>query len=62
MKIATSANRASRAAAKKAARTEDRLRLESGECPAVLQRENSIFPADFFKNAKISNISRVVGR
>lgn len=62
MKIASSADRASRAAAKKAARREDRLRLESGESPAVLQRENSIFPEDFFKNARISNLSQVVGR
>ena len=62
MKIASSADRASRAAAKKAARREDRLRLEGGESPAVLQRENSIFPADFFKNARISNLSQVVGR
>jgi len=62
MKSASSANRSSRAAAKKAARREDRQRLENGESPAALQRENSIFPAGFFKDAKISNLSQVVGR
>jgi hypothetical protein len=55
MKAASSANRQSRAAAKSASRRDDRQRLANGESPAVLQRENSIFPADFFKRAKISN-------
>jgi hypothetical protein len=62
MKVASSANRSSRVAAKSAARREDRMRLAKGESPAALQRENSIFPADFFKKAKISNLSEVVGR
>ena len=48
MRSASSANRASRAVAKKAARREARLRLDSGETPAVFQRENSIFPADLY--------------
>ncbi len=34
-------------------RKRDQERLEAGEDPAVLQRENSIFPPDFFKGAKI---------
>lgn len=51
-----------RAAAKKAARREDSLRLNHGVDPEVLQRENSIFPEGFFKNARISNLSEAVGR
>jgi hypothetical protein len=62
MKVASSANRSSRAAAKCAARRADRVRLESGLSPAALQRENSVFPAGFFKKARISNLSEVVGR
>jgi hypothetical protein len=62
MKVASSANRQSRAAAKRASRREDCQRLANGESPAVLQSENSIFHEDFFKNAKISNLSEVVGR
>lgn len=41
----------SRAAEKKASRREDRQRLENGENPEVIQRENSIFPPDFLKRA-----------
>ena len=48
--------------AKRASRREDCKRLANGESPAVLQRENSIFPSDFFKKAKISNLSDAVGR
>lgn len=28
----------------------------------VLQRENSIFPEGFFKDAKIENLTEVIGR
>jgi hypothetical protein len=62
MKAASNANRDSRAAAKRAARREDLRRMAGGVSPAAIQRENSIFPADFFKDARISNLSKVVGR
>jgi hypothetical protein len=62
MKVASSANRQSRTAAKRASRRQDCRRLANGESPTVVQRENSIFPSDFFKKAKISNFSDAVGR
>lgn len=62
MKISNSANHASRAAVKKASRRDDHARLEKGENPEILQRENSIFPEGFFKGARISNLARAVGR
>jgi hypothetical protein len=62
MKAANNANRDSRAAAKQAARRENLRRMAGGDSPASIQRENSIFPAGFFKDAKISNLSKVVGR
>ena len=53
----------SRAAEKKASRREDKLRLENGESPEVIQRENSIFPPDFFENGhKILNFSSAIGK
>ena len=55
-------NRESRAAEKAAARKRDLKRLKAGEDPAVLQRENSIFPPDFFKNGKFSNLKEAVGQ
>ncbi len=36
--------------------------ITSSEDPEVLQKENSIFPDDFFKGAKISNLAETVGR
>jgi hypothetical protein len=52
----------SRAAEKMASRLEDRRRLEKGESPDVIQRENSIFPPDFFEKGRFSNLSAVVGK
>ena len=43
-------------------RRADRARLEQGEKPEVLQEQNSIFPKDFFKKARISNLGQAVGR
>jgi hypothetical protein len=51
-----------RAAAKIASRQADRQRLESGENPEVIQRENSIFPAGYFDRRQIINFSSAVGR
>ena len=45
-----------------ASRREDRLRLENGESPEVIQRENSIFPPDFFEKGRFSNLASVVGK
>ncbi len=52
----------SRAAEKKASRREDRLRLENGESPEVIQRENSIFSPDFFEKGRFENLASVVGK
>ena len=52
----------SRTAEKAASRREDRQRLESGESPEVIQRENSIFPPGYFDNLKFSNLADVVGK
>jgi hypothetical protein len=62
MKPPKSINLKSRAAEKMASRREDRLRLENGESPEVIQRENSIFPPDFFKKGRFSNLASVVGK
>ena len=62
MNDSSQASRKARDAEKAASRRRDQERLEAGEDPEKLQRENSIFPKDFFKNAKISNLSRAVGR
>lgn len=51
-----------RIAAKMASRKSDRQRLDGGESPEVLQRENSIFSADFFKNGRFSNLASVIGK
>jgi hypothetical protein len=62
MKPPKSINLKSRAAEKMASRREDRLRLENGESPEVIQRENSIFPPEFFEKGRFSNLSSVVGK
>ena len=62
MKESDKVNRESRAAEKRVSRQADALRLEQGEDPAVLQHENSIFPKDFFKDARISNLKKAIGR
>jgi hypothetical protein len=51
-----------RAAAKAASRKKDRRRLENGESPDALQRENSIFPPDFFENGCFLNLASAVGK
>lgn len=53
---------AQRIADKKASRKKDLALLEAGYSPEKLQRENSIFPAGFFKKGKISNFAEAVGR
>lgn len=55
-------NRQSRSAAKAESRKEDLFRLRQGEEPNALQRKNSIFPDEFFRKAKISNLAKAVGR
>jgi hypothetical protein len=55
-------NRKSRDEEKKASRRADRLRLENGEDPEVIQRENSIFPPGFFEGRKIINLASIVGK
>ena len=62
MKPSKSLNLKSRAAEKIASRREDKQRLENGESPDVIQRENSIFPPDFFDNGRFLNLSSVVGK
>jgi hypothetical protein len=52
----------SRAAEKAASRREDRRRLENGESPEVIQRENSIFPEGYFENGHFVNLAEVVGK
>lgn len=51
-----------RAAEKKAAREADRKRLELGESPEVIQRENSIFPPGYFDHCRIMNLNSAIGR
>ncbi len=62
MSVSKNADLDSRAALKKASRREDRVRLEKGESPEALQRENSMFPPGFFKDAKISNLASAIGK
>lgn len=62
MKPSEKFNRESRDAEMRASRRADEERLKAGEDLAVLQRENSIFPEVFFRNARISNLKRAIGR
>jgi hypothetical protein len=55
-------DRKARDAEKAASRRADAARLAKGEDPMVLQRENSIFPEGFFKNARIENRAESLGR
>ncbi len=56
-------NRESRDAEKRASRRVDAERLAAGEDPTVFTNgENSIFPEGFFKNARISNLKKAIGR
>jgi hypothetical protein len=36
--------------------------LENGESPDVIQRENSIFPPEFFEKGRFVNLASVVGK
>ena len=62
MEEAGQINRESRDAEKRISRESDAARLAKGEDPAVLQRENSIFPEGFFDNARIENRKESLGR
>lgn len=62
MKPPKNINPKSRAAEKMASRREDRLRLENGESPEVIQRENSIFPPGYFKEHRVITFASVVGK
>jgi hypothetical protein len=62
MKPSEKFNREARDAEKRASRLADEERLKAGEDPAILQRENSIFPEEFFRNARISNRRQSLGR
>lgn len=62
MKPSKSIDLKSRAAAKAASRKEDRRRLENGESPEAIQRENSIFPPGFFENGRFLNLTSSVGK
>jgi hypothetical protein len=62
MKPSEKFNRESRDEEKRASRRADEERLNAGEDPAVLQRENSIFPEEFFRDARISNRRQSLGR
>ena len=55
MKPSEKFNRESRDAEKRASR-------RAGEDPAILQRENSIFPEGFFRNARVSSRRQSLGR
>lgn len=62
MKADKKSSPSKRAAAKAASRNDDRQRIENGENPEVIQRENSIFPDHFFEGGRFSNLSKVIGR
>lgn len=62
MKEKQAFDRKARDAEKAASRREDAAWLAAGEDPMVLQRENSIFPEDFFKDARIENRAQSLGR
>ena len=62
MKPSEKFNRESRNAEKRASRRAVEERLKAGDDPTVLQRENSISPERFFRNARISNRRQSLGR
>jgi hypothetical protein len=55
-------NPSKRAAAKMASRRADRQRLEHGESPEAIQRENSIFPVGYFESHRILNFASAIGK
>ena len=62
MSASSKASRKSRAAVKAASRQDDIDRIQRGESAAALQRENSVLSSEFFRNAKIRNLSSAIGR
>lgn len=62
MKPEASVSREQRAKEKAASRRRDAERIRQGEDPRALQRENSIFPSDFFVNARVLNRRQSLGR
>jgi hypothetical protein len=62
MKPSKNINLKQRAVVKMASRRADRQRLENGESPEKIQRENSIFPPDYFHQHRIINLASAIGR
>ena len=62
MKPSKNINLKQRAVVKMASRRADRQRLENGESPEKIQRENSIFPPGFFEKGRFSNLASVIGK
>lgn len=62
MKPPKKLNLKNRAAEKMASRREDHRRLENGESPEIIQRENSIFPPDFFEKGRFLNLAANIGK
>ena len=62
MEISEKASRKERAKVKAKSRHEDQQRLDEGEDPDVIQRENSIVPPGFFVGAEISNLKDIIGK
>ena len=61
MKQAKDINLKQRAAVKLASRQADLQRLEKGESPVAIQRENSIFPPDCYKQRRSLNFASAIG-
>lgn len=51
-----------RAASKAAARKADAARLDAGESPSALQKDNSIFSERFFEGGSFTNLSAAIGQ
>jgi hypothetical protein len=62
MKPTKDINLKHRIASKGASRRADLQRLEKGESPEVIQRENSIFPPDYFTKRRILNFASAIGK
>jgi len=56
------ANLDHRSAQKRAARLEDRRRLEAGESPLLVQLENSVIRPGSFAGAQIANLWQAMGK
>jgi len=55
-------NLESRQKEKAESRKRDKERLDSGESPDIIQKENSIFLEGFFKDCRIQNLKDAVGK